>query len=121
MHTQSLPYTFELKWKRQGGISALVCDVSGSLPFPVKGKVMLPCSPGISLWFDLHESRLTLGNKMCAKLVVHCPAGTRLQEPWRITTFSCISSVKQAEVCWRFLVLRFGRNCHFTLLAKNLN
>lgn len=45
--TQSLPYTFELKWKLPGGISTLVCDLSGSLPD--KGKVMLPGSLGSSL------------------------------------------------------------------------
>lgn len=35
---------FELKQEVPGGISALVCDLSGSLPFPDKGKAMLPCS-----------------------------------------------------------------------------
>lgn len=44
MHAQSLPYAFELKEEVSGGISALVCDLSGSLPFPDKGKAVLPCS-----------------------------------------------------------------------------
>ena len=44
MHAQSLPHAFELKQEFSGGISTLMCDLSVSLPFPDKGKAMLPCS-----------------------------------------------------------------------------